>query len=245
MEGLHPAWPDAVPIHPHLLFESLGWTVAWRMFLRDRAARDPVADPMQRATLLTVGVVGGALGAKLSPWLDDPSATWAHATDLAWLVAGRSVVGGFLGAWATVEGAKRALGVPVATGDAYVRALGYGLAVARLGCFFSGVTDGTHGVPTDLPWGMDLGDGVPRHPTALYESVFLLAQTTLVHRVPWRRNGDAFQVFLASYLAWRLGIEAWKSEPGWCLGLTGIQLQCALGLLAHAAVLWRRRHGSS
>lgn len=240
MEGLHPWWPTAIPIHPHLLLESLAYMSAWRLFLRDRAAHDPLADPMQRATLLTVGVVGGALGAKVSWWLENPVATWAHLTDPTFLMQGRSIIGALLGALWAVELGKLAMGVRVATGDTYVRAVGYGLAIGRLGCFLAGTTDGTHGLPTSLPWGMDLGDGVPRHPTALYEIVFLLVLTPLCHR--WRapREGDRFKAWMIGYLAWRLLIEPLKTQPALWLGLSGLQWQCLAGLGFYAAVLGKR-----
>ncbi len=244
MDGLHPWWPDAVPLHPHPLFELAGWSLAWRLFLADRARRDPVGDPLTRAGLLTAGVVGGGLGAKLSPLLDDPAATWLHRADPAWLLSGRSVVGGLLGAWAAVELAKVWAGVRVATGDAYVRALGYGLAVGRVGCFLSGVTDDTHGIQTTVPWALDLGDGRLRHPTALYEVGFLLLLVPTVRAIPWRVEGDAFKAFLSSYLAWRLVIEAWKEEPAVVGPLTGIQVQAIAGLLVYAVVLARRARGS-
>lgn len=243
VEGLHPWWPAAVPIHPHVLFEGLGWMAAWQLFLVDRRRHDPVADPLTRATLLTIGVVGGALGAKLSPLFEDPAGTWAHRVDLAWLAGGRSIVGGLLGAWGAVELGKAWMGVRVATGDAYVRALGYGAALGRVGCFFSGVTDGTHGVPTDAWWGMDLGDGVPRHPMALFEVGFLAVATTAIHARGWSRDGDAFLAFLVSYLAYRLGVEAFKTQPFPYLGLSGIQVQCLVGLAACLAVALRRRRG--
>lgn len=241
MDGLHPWWPAWLPLHPHPLFELLGWSAAWRLFLADRAARDPVADPMLRATLLTAGVVGGGVGAKSSVVAEDPLGVWAHLTDPAWLLQGRSIVGGLLGAWAAVELAKVALGVRVATGDAYVRAIGYGLALARVGCFLSGVTDGTHGLPTTLPWGLDLGDGVPRHPTALYESAVLLLLVPAARAPRWPAEGDAFKAFLVGYLAWRTFAETLKPEPTVLGPLTGIQLECLAGLLVYAAILARRR----
>lgn len=240
MEGLHPWWPAGIPIHPHVLFETLAYALAWRLFLLDRAAHDPLSDPMQRATLLTVGVVGGALGAKASWWFEDPAATLAHRTDWAFLMQGRSVIGAILGALWAVELAKRGMGVRVATGDAYVRALGFGLALGRVGCFLAGTTDGTHGLPTTLLWGMDLGDGVARHPTALYEIGYLLVLTPLCHR--WRapREGDRFKAWVVGYLGWRLAVEPLKTQPALWMGLSGLQLQCLVGLAYYAVVLGRR-----
>ena len=35
------------------------------------------------------------------------------------------------------------------------------------------LSERTAGVPTGLPWGIDFGDGIPRHPLMLYEMLFL------------------------------------------------------------------------
>ena len=45
---------------------------------------------------------------------------------------------------------------------------------AAIGCFLAGLDDQhlRHST-TSLPWGVDFGDGVPRHPTQLYEIVAL------------------------------------------------------------------------
>jgi hypothetical protein len=64
-----------------------------------------------------------------------------------------------------------------------------------------------------LPWGIDFGDGIARHPTALYESLFVIALGVLLIPV-WRRGpvGHTFKWFTASYLAFRLLVDTIK--PG-------------------------------
>ncbi len=59
-------------------------------------------------------------------------------------------------------------------GDMIAPCLILGHAVGRIGCFLNGCC---YGRPTDLPWGVvfsRLGDGLPRHPTQLYEAGFLM-----------------------------------------------------------------------
>jgi prolipoprotein diacylglyceryltransferase len=46
--------------------------------------------------------------------------------------------------------------------------------VGRIGCFLTGLADNTYGTPTGLPWGVDFGDRIHRHPTQLYEIAFLM-----------------------------------------------------------------------
>jgi prolipoprotein diacylglyceryltransferase len=230
----HPAWPWPA-VHPHLVFESLGWLgglLAWRV---GRGRPDPVGDPTTRRWIAVAALLGAAAGSKVLAWLVDPADTLAHL-DPAHLMGGKTIVGGLLGGWAAVEAAKARLGITVSTGDRFVLPLAVGTAIGRLGCFLSGTEDATHGLPTTLPWGMDLGDGVPRYPAALVDGAAVL----LLGLVPaGPRDGDRFRRFLGGYLAWRLVSEVWKPVPTWG-GVSAIQVACALGLLALAAGLGRR-----
>jgi prolipoprotein diacylglyceryltransferase len=237
MTGLHPWWPAGVPIHPHLLFELLAWLGGILVLAGSR--RDST-DPWIRIQLATAAVVGGAVGAKVLFWLIDPGSWWPSTAEPTAWIGGKTVVGGLLGAQAAVELTKRALRVDRSTGDAYVLPLTVGMILGRCGCFFSGTTDGTHG--GRVPWGMDLGDGVPRHPTALYEIValvLLFAATRL-----WGDRGlpgDRFALWMAGYLMFRLMIEPLKGQPVWIgVGLSSIQIACVLGLLAYTLALPRR-----
>jgi phosphatidylglycerol---prolipoprotein diacylglyceryl transferase len=54
-----------------------------------------------------------------------------------------------------------------ATGDVFAIPLTVGIAVGRVGCFLTGLADNTHGLPANLPWAIDYGDGIPRHPAQL------------------------------------------------------------------------------
>jgi prolipoprotein diacylglyceryltransferase len=117
------------------------------------------------------------------------------------------------------------------------------MAVGRVGCFLAGFSDGTYGSPTSLPWGVNLGDGVSRHPVQLYEIAFLLACGAVLLRVrPRRRTGESFLIFVAAYCAFRVGVDFLKpGRPISPFGLTAIQLACIPGIAAALAVLVHRR----
>jgi prolipoprotein diacylglyceryltransferase len=83
------------------------------------------------------------------------------------------VVGGFLGGLIGVELTKKIIGEKRSSGDLFVYPMILALCIGRLGCFSMGVYEETYGLPTQLPWGMNLGDGISRHPASLYEIVFL------------------------------------------------------------------------
>jgi len=87
---------------------------------------------------------------------------------------GRSVLGALLGATAMVEIYKMRRGTRESTGYIYVVPFSICIIVGRFGCLLSGLHDNTHGIPTNLAWGWDSGDGIPRHPVQLYESFSML-----------------------------------------------------------------------
>ena len=177
-------------------------------------------------------LAGAAIGNKLAYWINDPRQGLELFAHPGTWVQGQSFVGALLGGWLGVEAGKRISGLTARTGDDFVVPILAGLAVGRMGCFLAGLTDGTVGVPTTLPWGIDFGDGVPRHPVQLYEC--LLALTALAAWPLWRARlaavpGLAFRLLVLGYLAWRVLIDFLKPVPhAYAGGLSGIQWICIL-----------------
>ena len=182
-------------------------------------------------------IVGAIAGSKLAVWIDRPDvAREALGTLQMWLM-GQSIVGALVGGLLGVEIAKRASGIAVSTGDAFVLPLATGIAIGRVGCFLAGLHDDTYGNPTSLPWGMDFGDGVLRHPAQLYDIAFvgaLAAALVCLRPALARVPGLAFKLFLGGYLAWRFAIDFAKPVhyryPG---GLSGLQVVAALSLAVY------------
>jgi prolipoprotein diacylglyceryltransferase len=249
-------------IHPHLFFESLSYFIGFRVYVAlRRLAGDTVIVPYRWATL-SCAAAGAALGARILAWLADPAATW----DLpSVLLGGKTIVGGLIGGLIGVELVKRAMGIRRSTGDLYAPALAVAIAIGRIGCLLTGVADDTSGVPTSLPWGMDLGDGVPRHPTQIYEMVVLAAMVVPLWRLARRtmavaaaadrpegqpaphgvlREGDAFKAFMVAYLGLRVAVDFFKPYPAVFLGLGVLQWACVLTIGYYAPDIWRwlRRH---
>jgi len=116
-----------------------------------------------------------------------------------------------------------------------------GMAIGRIGCFLTGLADHTYGVATSLPWGIDFGDGIRRHPTQLYEIVFLLAlgSVLLVVRRRLTESGDLFKLFMVAYLGWRFAIGFIQLEIP-LAGLSAIQWACLATLIYYAALSRKR-----
>ena len=224
----------------HWLFETIAYVVGFRLYLWQRRRRGDVIADGTRWSIVAAAIAGAAFGSKLLYWLEDPALTLQHANDLVFLMAGKTVVGGLVGGLIAVEATKKFIGVRESTGDLFAVPLALGIAIGRIGCFLAGLQDRTYGLPTSMPWGVDFGDGIPRHPTQLYEAAFLaclawyLARASNTSRVSLQShphvNGDLYKLFMVSYLGLRLAIDFIK--PGLAFaGLTSIQWVCLLTLV--------------
>ena len=140
-----------------------------RVILSRRTQRGLGLSRRERVGIGLGAFCGAMIGAKLPFLLAD----WEGLlSGRAWLENGKTIVFGFVGGYFGVELAKAFLGVRVKTGDSFAVPVAAALAIGRLGCFVAGCC---HGTVTNLAWGVDFGDGLRRHPTQLYESVFHLS----------------------------------------------------------------------
>jgi phosphatidylglycerol:prolipoprotein diacylglycerol transferase len=180
-----------------------------------------------------------ALGALLGAWL------FGSLNSLRSLAAApsHSVAGALAGGIAGVELWKWRMGIRYSTGTAFVLSLAVGIALGRLGCLFSGLPDFTYGAPTSVPWSVDLGDGVPRHPVQLYETLAMA-----LFAVVWplaRLRGQAwacdhaFHALIIYYAAQRFAWEFLKPYPP-LVGPLNVFHLLALGMVVYGIVWWRR-----
>jgi phosphatidylglycerol---prolipoprotein diacylglyceryl transferase len=229
----------AQPWWVHWVFELLAYATGFRLYLALRR-RDPhyaLADRDSNLVVLVCAAVGAAAGSKIAYWLYDPSTAFADFPDWRALLGGKSIVGALLGGLIGVELGKLGVGVCRSTGDLIWPGLLVAMLIGRVGCLFTALRDGTAGSPTSLPWGVDFGDGIARHPAPFYEILFLALLGTWLWRYRDRfvLEGDAFRAFLASYLLFRLIEDFFKPMPTAYLGLlSGLQLLCLGGLLYYA-----------
>jgi phosphatidylglycerol:prolipoprotein diacylglycerol transferase len=223
-------------VHPHWFFETLAYIVSFRAYLLLRQSRGDAVPDVDRWWVIAAAAVGAVVGSKLLYWFEDPGATIRHFGDPAYLLGGKTIVGALIGALFAVEATKKYLGISRRTGDLFALPLSVGIAVGRVGCFLTGLEDHTTGVATSLPWGVNFGDGVARHPTQLYEIAFLLllaALVVVVSRCP-HREGDLFKLFMVGYFGFRLCVDLLKPDVRVLAGLSSIQWACVLMLLYYA-----------
>ncbi len=164
--------------------------------------------------------VGALPGSRLREWRSSGLPLLCAALRTGGLISllispgGKTIVGGLLGGWLAVEVAKRFSGIRSRTGDLFVIPL---LRGNRRGAHRV-LPGGPHRtIPTrkatQVPWAVDFGDHVPRHPVQLYEVAFLALLAVVVSMAKGLPEGARFRIFLAGYLAWRIAIDFLKPQP--------------------------------
>jgi prolipoprotein diacylglyceryltransferase len=228
--------------HPglHPVFEALGYAAGYGVYKWKRARAGDALSEERRWLVISAAALGALAGSRMLGLLEQAPRLGFHWRMLL-VPGGKTIVGGLLGGWLAVELAKAMLRIHTRTGDLFAIPLCIGIAVGRIGCFLAGLADDTYGKPTTLPWGVDFGDGISRHPTQLYEIAFLLALAAVLWALSRRphANGTLFRVFIGAYLAWRLAIDFIKPQP-LVGGMNLIQWACLAGLVAVAAGAWPR-----
>ena len=227
-------------VHPHLLLETLAYPCGFFVYRRLRRSFGDPVPPSIRWSVIAAAAVGAVIGSKLLYWLEDPYRIAANWRSFSVLWGGKTIVGGLIGGLMAVEWAKHRLHFATRTGDLFAVPLCAGIAIGRIGCFLTGLADDTYGSPTSLPWGIDFGDGIRRHPTQVYEILFLVLLGLMLLFLMRRPHvpGDIFKLFMVGYNGFRLGIDFLKPDPRF-LGMNSIQWACMLVLLYYSPDLWR------
>lgn len=229
----------SVHLSLHFVFELLAFGLGYRYY---RHLRGTGTDPISSGNRLWI-LIGASAGAflfsRLLGGLEDPVLFFSGTLTPADYYGNRTIVGGLLGGLIGVELTKKLIGEKESSGDLFTYPLILAIMVGRVGCFLSGVAEPTYGVPSALPWAMNLGDGIPRHPVALYEILFLALLWIGLYALEKRydlRSGLRFVLFMMAYLLFRFGIDFIKPGFRFSFGLTSIQIACLSGLFYYAVL---------
>jgi phosphatidylglycerol:prolipoprotein diacylglycerol transferase len=228
----------------HTAIEWFAIFVGARLYLTSSKASLRDLGATRNYAVILGCIVGAAIGNKAAHWIHHVD-NWHRLADSPWLILqGQSIVGGLLGGLIGVELGKKYAGVSESTGDRFVVPILAGLIIGRVGCFIAGLADDTYGNPTTMPWGVDFGDGVRRHPTQLYDILFAACAWALLRHwrpVLAREPGLQFKLMLAGYLLWRLFIDGLKPVPyAYPGGLSGLQLICLVALAIYLPMTLRQ-----
>jgi prolipoprotein diacylglyceryltransferase len=217
----------------HSLFDLLALLVALAVYkLVPVAANGVPAEPWKVHPLY---IAAGAGGATAGAYLFGTANLWLSGIG----GVARSIEGAIAGAIVGIELLKWRTGIRGSTGLRLAAPLAAAIAVGRLGCFFAGLEDMTYGTPTALPWGVDFGDGIPRHPVQLYEAAamaaFLFAYVLLLRHEGGAVRRTGFYLFVAFYALQRFGWEFLKPY-GTIVGPLNLFHLLSLALVAYAVI---------
>ncbi|TWF44180.1 prolipoprotein diacylglyceryltransferase [Chitinophaga polysaccharea] len=224
----------SVQLPLHAVTETLGMFIGFRYFLYLRKQRGDQVNQPNRLWAIIGAIFGALFGSRLLGALENPPGLLQTGNILLYIYQSKTIVGGLLGGLIGVELVKKIIDERQSTGDLFVYPLILAMIIGRIGCFSMGIYEETYGIPTSLPWGMKLGDGIYRHPVSLYEIVFLLVLWAFLLMITRRYtlvSGATFKLFMIGYLLFRLLLDFIKPGYRYAFGLGSIQLACLAGLL--------------
>ena len=217
-----------IKVNIHLVFEYLAFFLAFRYYVRLRKHTIDHISNRNRLSIILGATIGAFVGSRLMGLLENPMAT-ININNVVQLLNTKSIMGGLFGGLIGVETAKKIINEPYSSGDLFTFPIIVGIFIGRIGCFLSGTNEFTYGKETNFIIGMDLGDGLLRHPTSLYEIVYLLILFSFLKSISIYTKGEAgllFKVFMILYFGFRFFIEFIKPNVFHVLGLSSIQWLC-------------------
>jgi len=215
-------------INVHLILEYLGFFVGFQYYRYLRKQQTDEISSTNRLSIIVGAIFGALIGSRLIGFLEAP---FHPETTVDWiaLLNVKTIMGGLFGGLLGVELAKKIIGETSRSGDLFTFPIIAGIFIGRIGCFLTGINEFTYGKVTTFFTGMNLGDGLLRHPTSLYELFFLVLLFIILKRIQRSKSlpkGHLFQWFMITYFTFRFIIEFLKPNTFFIFGLSTIQWLC-------------------
>ncbi|MEZ4855350.1 MAG: prolipoprotein diacylglyceryl transferase [Gelidibacter sp.] len=220
-------------INSHLVLEYLAFFIAFRYYLYLRKGSEDSISSINRLSIILGAVIGAFIGSRLTGFFENPLIPISKENFIQ-LLNTKTIMGGLFGGLLGVEIAKKIIGETQSSGDLFTFPIIVGIFIGRIGCFLSGVNEFTYGKVTTFFMGMDLGDGLKRHPLALYELMFLILLFVFLKHIQNHKTldkGQLFKYFMILYFSFRWMIEFLKPNTFFVIGLSSIQILCLICLL--------------
>ena len=187
-------------------------------------------------------LLGAFLGAKVVYLLAEGWIDWSEPDRWRRLLTGKTILGGLLGGYASVEIAKRLVGYRSATGDWFALIVPVGILSGRVGCWLHGCCLGR--VCAASWYSLKDAAGVDRWPAVPLEIIFNLL--ALLAALLLRRQkilpGQHFHLYLIAYGWFRFAHEFFRDTPRVLGPLSGYALAAlATAALGMAGFILRRR----
>lgn len=248
-----------VRIHFYALFILTG--IALATFMADRTLTKRGAEKGVFLDIALWAVPAGILGGRFFHVITHPRDYFYEGADLLAIFriweGGLAIFGaitlGAVGAW---WGARQAGIRFSAVADAVAPWVLVAQGIGRLGNYFN---QELFGIPTTLPWGLEipstnpaypngLPDGLTFHPTFLYEMIWNFAGAALILYLASKLQlqwGKVFGLYLVVYSLGRIWIESIRIDPSEVILGLRINIWSALiGVVIGIIVIWvqSRRH---
>lgn len=210
------------------MFEYLAFFIAFRYYVYLRKRSQDTIPGKNRLSIILGAIIGAFIGSRLIGFLENPLIAF-NVNNVMHLLETKSIMGGLFGGLLGVEIAKKIIHEKQSSGDLFTLPIIVGIFIGRIGCFLNGTNEFTYGSKTKSIFGMDLGDGQLRHPTSLYELVFLLLLfiiLKILKNYSALESGFLFKLFMISYFGFRFLIEFIKPNVFIVFGLSSIQWLC-------------------
>jgi len=222
-----------IKLNMHLILEYIAFFIAFRyyVFLRKRSV-DSISSN-NRLSIIIGAIFGALFLSRFIAFFENPVMHFEQ--DWLFNLNNKTIMGGLFGGLLGVELVKKIIREKQSSGDLFTLPIILGIIIGRIGCFLSGIKEFTYGKETTSFMGMDLGDGILRHPIALYEIIFLLALFLGIKMLQKNSNsfasGDYFKLFMVCYFSFRFIVEFLKPNSFYVLGLSSIQILCLICLV--------------
>lgn len=228
----------------HVAIEPLAMLTGFRYYLYLRKKKGDAIESENRARIILGAIFGAIAGSRLVGGLENIPQMLHASNKWLYFYQNKTVLGGFLGGIAGVEIVKKIISEKQNSGDLFVYPMLLALIIGRIGCFSMGVYEDTYGTPTTFITGMHLGDGLLRHPVALYEMFFLLLLWKLLAYIQkdYRlANGLLFKLFIIVYCIFRFLLDYIKPHFN-IAGLSVIQITSLAGLLYYLLMFFTSKN---
>jgi prolipoprotein diacylglyceryltransferase len=217
----------------HYITDILSILVGIQLYIHSKI--EDTVPKHNRVVIIIGALIGALIGSRLIAGLENLE-LFINPPNFLYYYTNKTIIGGVAGGIIGVEIAKRIIGISVWTGDRVVVPLAIAIIVGRMGCFFSGVQDGTVGEPCNYIWCLEQGDGILRHPNSLYEIIFIFCFLLVYLFIKKQRGslflflqnnpGILFRIFIVLYFSLRFFIEFLKVTHPLLLGINSIQIVC-------------------
>lgn len=183
-----------------------------------------------RALIIVFALLGGIIGAKIPILIFNYKLIFQYPQNINLLISGRTIIGGLIGGYLAVYFLKRYLKIQIKSGNDIAAPAALGMAVGRVGCLLGGCC---YGIESPEALGINLGDGVYRYPTRIYEIIFDLALFIVflyLKKTKVLQPGILFRYLINSYLVFRFFLEFIRETDKSPFGISYYQIICLLCL---------------